>query len=133
PASITVSPSSTTPYTCKVTDGSTGCTNSASGTVTVQAVTTAALGSAGTNACPGSSVTLAATAGGTGPFSYTFRKAGAIVAGPQAGNTYTLSSVTTADSASYSVDISGTCGSASATGAVNVVTAPVITAQPQNV
>src|SRR5439155_15770229 len=67
------------------------------------------------------------------PFSYAFRKAGSVVQGPGAANTLTLAAVSTADTASYSVDISGACTTASATGGVSVVTAPIITAQPQTV
>ena len=61
------------------------------------------------------------------------RKAGTVVQGPGGASTYILASVSSADTASYSVDITGTCNTASATGGVSVVTAPAITAHPQNV
>ena len=58
-ASITVSPTSTTNYTVTVTDGATGCTNSASGTVTVNPLPIVSVNSAAV--CAGGSVLLTAT------------------------------------------------------------------------
>jgi uncharacterized repeat protein (TIGR01451 family) len=58
-SSITVNPAATTAYSVTVTDGSTGCTNSASGTITVNPLPTLAVNSA--SICPGGTVTLTAS------------------------------------------------------------------------
>ena len=62
---ITVSPVSTTIYTVLVTDGTTGCTNSASGTVTVNPLPTVGVNSAAI--CVGDSVLLTATTSASSP------------------------------------------------------------------
>src|SRR5436309_14686272 len=80
-ASITVSPTTTTTYSVLVTDGTTSCTNGASGTITVNQLTTATPLTSVTNACPGASVSFATVAGGTGPFSYVWRKNGTAMTG----------------------------------------------------
>ena len=64
-ASITVSPGSTTTYTVTVTDGETGCVNSGSGTVTVNALPTVGVNSA--TICAGGSAVLTATTGASSP------------------------------------------------------------------
>jgi hypothetical protein len=90
-ASITVSPSATTTYTVTVTDGTTGCANSGSGTVTVNPPPAVSVNSAGI--CAGGSETLTATTGASSP-SYLWAPGGAttasITASPSATTTYTV-------------------------------------------
>ncbi len=129
--SITVSPASTTIYTVLVTDGVTGCTNSASGTVTITPLTAATPVQSYTNVCPGSPVTFSTVASGTPPFSYEWRKDGVAIAA-QTANTLLLSSVAAGDAGTYSVVVTGTCGAVTNSGTLIVVAPPTITAQPQN-
>ncbi len=90
-ASITVSPSSTTAYTVTVTDGTTGCTNSGSGTVTVTPLPTASVNSA--TICAGSSAILNATSDAGSP-SYLWSPGGAttasITVSPSSTTIYTV-------------------------------------------
>ncbi len=90
-ASITVSPASTTTYTVTVTDGTTGCTNSGSGTVTVNPLPTVSVNSA--TVCAGSPATLTATTGASSP-SYLWSPGGAttasITVSPASTTTYTV-------------------------------------------
>ncbi len=90
-ASITVSPASTTTYTVTVTDGTTGCANSGSGTVTVHALPAVSVNSA--TVCAGSSATLTATTGASSP-SYLWSPGGAttgsITVSPASTTTYTV-------------------------------------------
>jgi autotransporter-associated beta strand protein len=89
-ATITVSPASTTIYTCLVTDGTTGCTNSASGTVTVNPLPTVSVNSA--TICVGGSVMLTATTSANSP-SYLWSTGGAttssITVSPASTTVYT--------------------------------------------
>jgi hypothetical protein len=90
-ASITVSPSSTTIYTVTVTDGTTGCTNAGSGTVTVNPLPTVSVNSA--TACAGSPTILTATTSASSP-SYLWSPGGATTASitvtPASTTTYTV-------------------------------------------
>ncbi|PWU10020.1 MAG: hypothetical protein C5B50_26135 [Verrucomicrobia bacterium] len=90
-ASITVSPASTTTYTVTVTDGVTGCTNSASGTVTVNPLPTVSVNSP--SVCAGGSATLTATTSASNP-SYLWSPGGdtnaSITVSPSSNTTYTV-------------------------------------------
>ncbi len=115
-ASINVSPGSTTTYTVMVTDGITGCTNSGSGTVTVNPLPTVSVNSA--TICSGVSTTLTATTSAASPI-YLWSPGGATSASinvsPGSTTTYT---VTVTD---------GTTGCAnSSSGTVTVNAGPVI-------
>ncbi|HVM50452.1 MAG TPA: autotransporter-associated beta strand repeat-containing protein [Candidatus Acidoferrum sp.] len=89
--SITVSPASTTTYTVTVTDGTTGCANSANGTVTVNPLPTVSVNSAGI--CTGGSTTLTATTSAGSP-SFLWSPGGAttpsITVSPASTTTYTV-------------------------------------------
>ena len=130
-ASITVSPTATSSYSVLVTDGTTGCTNSASGTITVNQLTTATPLTSVTNACPGTSVSFATTANGTGPFTYVWTKNGTVIAG-QNGPSLTLASVAAGDAGTYCVEVTGVCNSVTNCATLTVATAPTIASQPQN-
>src|SRR5439155_12251248 len=65
--------------------------------------------------CPGTLAQFSTTASGTGPFSYLWRKNGAALNG-QTNNSLSISSVTAADAAAYSITVSGGCGSVTNSG-----------------
>jgi len=118
--SITVSPASTTTYTVTVTDGTTGCPNTGSGTVTVHALPTVSVNSA--TMCAGGSATLTATNNASSP-AYLWSPGGAttqsITVSPASTTTYT---VTVTD---------GTTGCAnSGSGTVTISAVPAITLGP---
>ncbi|MGD0261306.1 MAG: hypothetical protein ABSD29_15950 [Verrucomicrobiota bacterium] len=125
-ASITVSPAATTVYSVTVTDGTTGCANSGTGTVTVNSAPTAAAGSAQT-VCPGGSgVTIGGSptaTGGTGPYTYSWSP-GTDLDNPAAANpTATVTSTTT-----YTVMVTDHNGcTANASVIVTVIPQPEIT------
>jgi hypothetical protein len=80
--------------------------------------------------CPGNNAVFSTVASGTGPFSYVWLKNGNVISA-QTGNSLTLNNVSTGDTATYSVILSGACGSLtnSATLTVNVpvtVTVPPV-------
>lgn len=130
-ASITVSPTTTSTYTVVVTDGVTTCSNSASGTVTVNALTTATALNSVSNACPGTAVSFSTTAGGTGPHTYVWRKNGTVMAGEN-GPTLTFPSVAAGDAGTYCVEVTGACNTVTNCATLTVATPPTIASQPQN-
>jgi photosystem II stability/assembly factor-like uncharacterized protein len=83
-------------------------------------------------ACVGTSATFSVTAGGTGPFTYQWRKNGSNIPGAT-GIGYTIASVAAGDAGNYDVIVTGTCGSATSPPAtLTVNTPPAITQQPVN-
>src|SRR5581483_6623180 len=60
--------------------------------------------------CPGSPATFTTTASGTGPFSYVWRLNGAQLSG-QTANTLNISSASSTNAGTYSVEVYGGCGS----------------------
>jgi hypothetical protein len=118
-ASITVSPASTTIYTVTVTDGSTGCANSGSGTVTVNPLP--ATPTAGNNGpiCAGSTLNLStptvagATYSWTGPNSFVSSQ-----------QNPSISNATTAVSGTYLVTITDSNGCTSAAGSTSATVNP---------
>ena len=120
-ASITVSPASTTTYTVTVTDGTTGCANSGSGTVTVNDIPAAPTAGSDSPVVPGSTLHLTAstvseaTYAWTGPNGFT-----------SSDQNPTIATVTrSANAGTYSVTatVNG-CTSAAGTTSVIVNTPP---------
>ena len=113
-------------YSVEVSGACNSVTNSAA--LTVNTATTAS-GPANATNCPGSTATLTTAPAGTGPFTYVWRKNGGAALGSVV-NSLTLSSVTSADTANYTVEITGACNSVTNSAFVLVVVAPVISSQP---
>ncbi len=87
-ATITKSPSLTTTYTVTVTDGNT-CTNSATNTVTVLPLPNADITPNPASVCPGKSITLTASGGGTYLWN-TGETTASITKSPAVNTTYTV-------------------------------------------
>jgi hypothetical protein len=111
-------------YTVIVSGAGTPVTNSATLTVNVP-VTATPLGSL--VRCQGDNAVFSTVASGTGPFNYVWLKNGAVISG-QAGNSLALNNVSTNDAATYTVIVSGACGSVtnSATLMVNIPLPPML-------
>jgi len=82
--------------------------------------------------CEGSSMTLTVTASGTAPLTYQWYKNSSQITGAT-NNTFTISSVSTADAGTYYCIVTNLCGTQQCN-SINVViyTTPVITAQTSN-
>ncbi len=81
--------------------------------------------------CEGLNATFSVTATGAG-LTYQWRKDGVNISGAT-GSSYTITGINSGHAGSYTVVITGTCGSATSNAATLAVnTAPVITAQPVN-
>jgi hypothetical protein len=101
-------------------------TASQDATLTVNPVTTATDPSDAARCVGGASVTFTTTAGGTGPFTYQWSKDGAPIAGAT-NNSYTVTGpITAVQGGTYSVTISGTCGTASQSAVLTVNPLPII-------
>ncbi|HTJ51971.1 MAG TPA: immunoglobulin domain-containing protein, partial [Cyclobacteriaceae bacterium] len=81
--------------------------------------------------CVGQSVTFSVNAGVTTSPTYQWKKGGVNIPGANS-STYTIASVVTADAATYTVSVGGTCTPAilSSNAVLNVNTLPAITTQP---
>ena len=117
-------------YTVVVTNG-VGSITSSVAAVSISGTGTIASAVANQTNCPGSSATFTTTATGTG-ISYTWRKGGSVVQGPNLNNSYTIPSVSAGDAGQYSVTVVGDCNTVSNSFVFVVAPAPIITAQPQN-
>jgi autotransporter-associated beta strand protein len=123
-ASISVSPSSTTTYTVTVTDGTTGCTNSGSGTVTVNLAPTANAGLDQT-VCAGGPVSIGGSptaSGGMGPYTYSWTPTTGLSDAAAANPTATITRATT-----YTVTVTDAngCGTSDSV-SLTIVPEPVI-------
>ena len=82
--------------------------------------------------CEGGSVTFTVSAGGTGPFSYKWRKNGIAIPGATSSS-YTISPAGSGDAANYECVVANSCGSAISNAAtLTVNTAPAIVHDPGN-
>ncbi len=71
----------------------------------------------------GGSASFSATASGTGPFSCVWKKNGAVLPG-QTASELTLTNLQPADSGTYRVEVTGTCGNAAASSAMLTINLP---------
>jgi gliding motility-associated-like protein len=109
--------------------GSCGTITSSSATLTVNTAPVISAQPADRTLCAGTSATFSVTATGTG-LTYQWRKNGFNISGAT-GSSYTLNNIVSGDAGSYSVVITGTCGTATSNAATLTVAAvPQITAQP---
>ncbi|TCJ16550.1 hypothetical protein EPD60_07340 [Flaviaesturariibacter flavus] len=122
-------PATTTVYTATATN-SAGCTASGTATITVNQAPAITAQPQATAVCAGGNATFHVTATGTG-VTYQWRKDGADITGATT-DTYSITGVSAAAAAQYSVVVSGTCTPAvtSANAQLTVNTAPVIGTQP---
>ncbi len=122
-ASLTVSPGVTTTYTVTVTDGTTGCSQSGSGTVTVSPLPMVGVNSQ--TICAGDSVVLTATTGASSP-SYQWND-------PSSATTATIT-VSPASTTTYTVTVTDGTTSCinSGSGTVTVNPPPTITTDTTN-
>src|SRR4030095_435697 len=68
--------------------------------------------------------------GGTGPFTYVWRKDGAPLA--ETTSTLTIAAAATGDAGTYCVEVTGTCGSVTICATLTISPPISITGQPQN-
>src|SRR5206468_2493515 len=71
--------------------------------------------------CPGTTATFSTTPSGTGPFSYVWLKDGNLQSG-QTSSSLSVGPVTASDAATYSVTVSGACGSVTNSATLTVLT-----------
>jgi hypothetical protein len=81
--------------------------------------------------CAGSPASFSTTAGGSGPFTYQWKKGGAPIGGATAAS-YAIASAQAADAGLYSVVVGNACGSVESTGALLTVHAAVGATTPAN-
>jgi glucose/arabinose dehydrogenase len=111
--------------------GACGSVTSSSAALTVNSAVTAST-PANAIACAGSPATFSTTAGGTGPFTYQWRKNGNAIPGATASS-YTIAATAPGDAGSYSVSVTGACGTVTTAGATLTVNSGVSASTPANV
>jgi hypothetical protein len=79
--------------------------------------------------CPGDSAIFSTVASGTSPFSYAWLENGTLISG-QNGSSLTLNNVSAGDTATYSVIVSGACGSVTNSATLTVNTHLAVTTPP---
>jgi hypothetical protein len=122
-----VAPGDAGAYSVEVTN-SCGAVETAAAVLTVNSPPTASA-PAGATVCAGSPASFSTTAGGTGPFSYQWKKDGAPIPGASA-STWSLPAVSAGDAGAYSCEVTGACGTVESSAAVLVVNEPVTAAPP---
>jgi hypothetical protein len=103
-------------YTVEVTTFCNSITNSATLTVKTN-VTTSPLGNL--IVCNGQPATFIASASGTAPFAYRWKKNGTVISGVTS-SAYTIASVTATNAGTYSVEVTGSCNVSTNTGTLMV-------------
>lgn len=99
-------------------------------TVTINPATSITNQPSSQTICPGANASFTVTAAGTG-LTYQWRKDGVAITGATA-TTYTITGVNAASAGTYTVAVTGTCGTVISSGAVLTLgTTPTITTQPQ--
>ncbi|GAA4318724.1 immunoglobulin domain-containing protein [Flaviaesturariibacter amylovorans] len=117
-------------YTVVVT-GTCGNVTSANAVLNVNAATAITTQpTAAPTVCAGGNVSLTVAATGTGTLTYQWKKNGGNITGAN-GATLTINNATAADAATYTVDVTGSCGTVTSANAVLTVNAATaITTQP---
>lgn len=129
-AAVAAAPTANTTYTVTVTAGT--CTATASAVVTVNAATSISIQPTVQSACLGGAVSFSVSATGTN-LTYQWRK-GANNINNATAATYSIASAALTDTGSYSVVITGTCGTVTSQTVVLTVTASLqVTQQPSTV
>ena len=105
-----------------------GTTESAAAALTVKSPTTATTPS-GATVCPGEPAAFSTTSGGTGPFTYLWKKNGAAIPGATASS-YAIPAVVPGDAGAYSVAVTGACGTIDTPAATLLVSSPVTATAP---
>jgi hypothetical protein len=107
-----------------------GTLTSNSVSLTVNPVTAITTQPVAVTQCAGTNATFWVVGTGTGTLTYQWKKAGSNIAGATNAS-FTINSISTADAANYSVEVSSTCGSLNSNGvALTVQPATTITTQP---
>ncbi|MFN3403104.1 MAG: immunoglobulin domain-containing protein [Cytophagaceae bacterium] len=100
------------------------------GILTVNSTVSISSHPSGTALCLGENLNLSATANGSGPLNYQWKKDGNDI-GSNSAN-YSESNVTATSSGNYHVEITGTCGTVISNIAIVTVNGVTITSHPQN-
>ncbi|WP_165871376.1 T9SS type A sorting domain-containing protein [Flaviaesturariibacter flavus] len=111
--------------------GACGSVTSANAVLTVNSATAIGTQPAATvSVCNGSPATFSVGATGSGTLTYQWKKGGTNISGANAA-TYTIAAATAADAATYTVDVTGTCGTVTSSGSVlSIAPVTAITTQP---
>ncbi|RYZ23983.1 MAG: hypothetical protein EOO16_02630 [Chitinophagaceae bacterium] len=117
-------------YTVEVM-GACGTVMSGNAVLTVNNATTISTQPAATlSVCNGSAATFSVTASGTGALSYQWKKGGANIAGATTAS-YTIPAAGAGDAATYTVDVTSSCGTITSAGSVlSIAPVTAITTQP---
>ncbi|MBL0744322.1 immunoglobulin domain-containing protein [Chryseolinea lacunae] len=127
-----ITPTDAATYTVVVSNACNSVTSSGS-VLTVQRTVQVTTPPAAQVVCEGAPATFTVDAGPTTNPTYQWYKGVTLIGGATSA-TYSIPATTTADAATYSVSVGGTCGSSILTGAaLTVNTAPAITVQPASV
>ncbi len=97
--------------------------------ITSQPATTATDLTGATRCVSGADVVFTTTAGGTGPFTYVWKKDNVVIVGAST-NSYTVAGpITLAQAGTYSVEVTGTCGTVTKSAVLTVNANPVVADQ----